>query len=150
MIIFALHKTDNMTGLYNEINIPELAAMTGMTEQDRLSNDFMITHVSGSRLTDFLRYPARLNAYAALYCVKGDCKVDINVKTVNVCENTMVFYVPGSIVKVHKNTAGEGEAVLVAASGNFMQGLPVNFNGLFEKVWSCSTIRASRLTRRAC
>lgn len=133
MIIFAFHKTDSMAGLYNEISLPELAAMTGLTESDTLSRDFMITHVSGRRLTDFLRYPARLNAYAAIYCMRGDFSVDINVKTIHVSEHTMMFYVPGSIVKVNKNTANDGEAVLVAASANFIQGIPVNFNGLFEK-----------------
>lgn len=122
-----------MSGIYTEIDIPELAAMTGMSESAVLSGDFMIVRVSGSRLADFLRYPARLNAYAALYCVRGNFEVDINVKTFGVCENTMLFYVPGSTVKVHGDSFADGEAVIVAASRTFIQAVPVNFNGLFDK-----------------
>lgn len=126
-----------MSGIYNEISIPVLTAMTGMTEGaadgGSLSGDFMITRVCGNRLTDFLRYPARLNAYVGLYCLRGNFKVDINVKTFEVCENTMIFYVPGSTVKVHGNSLNDGEAVIVAASSAFIQGVPVNFNGLFDR-----------------
>lgn len=122
-----------MTDICHEIDIPTLAAMTGTAENEILSNDFMITRVKGKHLADFLRYPVRLNAYAALYCVKGGFRVDINVKTINVRENTMLFYVAGSIINLHGGAADDNEVVLIAASKAFLQGVPVNFNGLFEK-----------------
>lgn len=122
-----------MTDIYHEISLSTLAAMTGMAENEILSDDFMITRMKGKNLTDFLRYPVRLNAYAALYCIRGGFRADINVKSFDVRENTMLFYVPGSTVKIHGNTDGNNEVVLIAASKAFLQGVPVNFNGLYEK-----------------
>ena len=87
-----------MTEPYYEIDIAQLAQMTGLADVTEMSNEFIITRICGKDAFSLLQYPVRLNAYAAIYCTQGHFDIDINVTTYNVSKDTMLFYVPGSTI----------------------------------------------------
>ena len=124
-----------MTGPYYEIDIAQLAEMTGVSEMTRMSDKFIITEICRKDVLS-LRHPVRLNAYAAIYCTRGHFDIDINVTTFRVHQDMMLFYVPGSTLQIKENEADEltdSKMVLVAATKDFLKDGLVNFNGLFEQ-----------------
>lgn len=121
---------------YYEIDIAQLAQMTGVAGVTEMSNDFIITRISGKDAFSLLQYPVRLNAYAAIYCTVGHFDIDINVTTYRVSQDTMLLYVPGSTLHLRESELDNlmvSEAVFVACTRDFMNGGHINFNGLFEK-----------------
>ena len=125
-----------MTEPYYEIDIAQLAQMTGLADVTEMSNEFIITRICGKDAFSLLQYPVRLNAYAAIYCTQGHFDIDINVTTYNVSKDTMLFYVPGSTIQIKASEMDNllsSEAVFVASTRDFMKGGHINFNGLFER-----------------
>lgn len=125
-----------MTDPYYEIDIAQLAQMTGLAEVTDLSNDFVITEICGKDAFSLLQYPVRLNAYAAIYCTEGHFDIDINVTTYRVCEDTMLIYLPGSTMQIKEteiDNLQHSKAVLVAGTRDFLNGGQINFSGLFER-----------------
>lgn len=121
---------------YYEIDIAQLAQMTGVAGVTEMSNDFLITRICGKDAFSLLQYPVRLNAYAAIYCTAGHFDIDINVTTYRVSQDTMLLYVPGSTLHLRESELDNlmvSEAVFVACTRDFMNGGHINFNGLFEK-----------------
>lgn len=121
---------------YYEIDIAQLAEMTGMSEITRMSDEFIITRICGKDALSLLQYPVRLNAYAAIYCTRGHFDIDINVTTFRVHQDTMFFYIPGSTMQIKASEMDnlmESEAVLLVATKDFLKGGQINFNGLFEQ-----------------
>lgn len=128
--------TEEMTEPYHEIDMARLVRMTGVSQMTELSNDFVITPICGRNMFDLLRYPVRLNAYAAIYCTKGHFDIDVNITTYRICEDTMLLYMPGSTLHFKEtefDNLQRSEAVLVACTREFMKGGRINFNGLFER-----------------
>ena len=125
-----------MTEPYYEIDIAQLAEMTGVAEMTRMSDEFIITKICGKDALSLLQYPVRLNAYAAIYCTCGNFDIDINVTTFRVNQDTMLFYVPGSTMQIKESEISnlmDSEAVIVVCSRDFLKGGQINFNGLFDQ-----------------
>lgn len=121
---------------YYEIDIAQLAQMTGVSGMTRMSDEFIITKICGRDAFALLQYPVRLNAYAAIYCTKGRFDIDMNVTTYNVHKDTMFLYAPGATVQLRESEIGglmESEAVLVVATKDFLKGGQINFTGLFDQ-----------------
>ncbi len=125
-----------MTEPYYEIDIAQLAEMTGLSEVTRMSEEFIVADIRGKDAFSLLKYPVRLNAYAAIYCTRGHFDIDINVTTFRVHQDTMLFYVPGSTMQIKESEIDklmDSEAVLLAATRDFLKGGQINFNGLFDQ-----------------
>ncbi|MGN1211305.1 MAG: helix-turn-helix domain-containing protein [Candidatus Cryptobacteroides sp.] len=125
-----------MTEPYYEIDIAQLAQMTGAADVTEMSSEFIITRISAQKAFSLFQYPVRLNAYAAIYCTQGYFDIDIDVSTFRVYKDTMLFYVPGSTMQIKESGKDDllsGEAVLVASTREFLKGGYINFHGLFEK-----------------
>lgn len=125
-----------MTAPYYEIDITQLAKMTGVSEVTKMSEKFIITKIGWEDAFSLLRYPVRLNAYAAVYCTRGHFDVDISVTTYRVHQDTMLFYVPGNTIQIKErefDNLKDSEVVLLVATKDFLKGGQINFNGLFEQ-----------------
>ena len=123
-----------MNSPYHEIDIAYLSELAGDLDYTGISNDFFIRKINGGETTGMLRYPMRLSGYAIIYCTRGHCDIDINVRKFHISRNMMLFYAPGSTVRLRQSDAPDDcEIVLVAASRKFVQGLPINFKGIYEK-----------------
>lgn len=125
-----------MTEPYYEIDIAQLAQMTGLADVTDMSKEFIITLISGKEALSLLQYPVRLNVYAAIYCTQGHFDIDINVTTYRVHKDTMLLYAPGSTMQIKESEMENllmSEAVLVASTKEFLKEGGINFNGLFER-----------------
>lgn len=121
---------------YYEIDIAQLAEMTGVAQVTGMSDEFIMTTICGKDAFSLLQYPVRLNAYAAIYCTKGHFDIDINVTTYRVHQDTMLFYVPGSTMHIKESEMDrlmDSEAVLLVATRDFLRGGQINLNGLYEQ-----------------
>lgn len=121
---------------YYEIDIAQLAEMTGVSQVTGMSDEFIMTTICGKDAFSLLQYPVRLNAYAAIYCTKGHFDIDINVTTCRVHQDTMLFYVPGSTMHIKESEMDrlmDSEAVLLVATRDFLKGGQINLNGLYEQ-----------------
>lgn len=121
---------------YYEIDIAQLAEMTGVAQVTGMSDEFIMTTICGKDAFSLLQYPVRLNAYAAIYCTKGHFDIDINVTTYRVHQDTMLFYVPGSTMHIKESEMDrlmDSEAVLLVATRDFLKGGQINLNGLYEQ-----------------
>lgn len=121
---------------YYEIDIAQLAEMTGVAQVTGMSDEFIMTTICGKDAFSLLQYPVRLNAYAVIYCTKGHFDIDINVTTYRVHQDTMLFYVPGSTMHIKESEMDrlmDSEAVLLVATRDFLKGGQINLNGLYEQ-----------------
>lgn len=129
-------RRDIMAEPYYEIDIAQLAEMTGVAQVTGMSDEFIMTTICGKDAFSLLQYPVRLNAYAAIYCTKGHFDIDINVTTYRVHQDTMLFYVPGSTMHIKESEMDrlmDSEAVLLVATRDFLKGGQINLNGLYEQ-----------------
>ncbi len=100
----------------------------------QLGNDFFIAEITHPEAFASLRYPCRFDGYVAIFCLKGDMDVDINLQTFQVRENSLLFCVPGHILRVSR--FGEGAPmhyVVVAMSKEFTSGIHIDFQRLFTE-----------------
>ena len=121
---------------YYEIDIAQLAEMTGVSGMTRMSDEFIITKICGKDAFSLLQYPVRLNAYAVIYCTSGHFDIDVNVTKFEVHQDTMLFYVPGSTMQIRESEFDnlmDSEAVLVVCTRDFLKGGQINFNGLLDR-----------------
>ena len=124
-----------MTGPYYEIDITQLAKMTGVSEKTRMADKFIITKICRKDVLA-LRHPVRLNAYAAIYCTRGHFDIDINVTTFQVHQDMMLFYIPGNTIQIKEDEDQEfkdSEMILVVATKDFLKGGLIKINDLFEQ-----------------
>ena len=134
-----------MTDPYYEIDIAQLAQMTGLADVTAMSKDFIITRICGEEALSLLQYPVRLNAYAAIYCTRGQFDIDINVTTYRIVKDTMLFYIPGSTLQIQKSELDNllsSEAVLVVSTRKFLKDGVFNINTALE--------RSIKLTNNPC
>lgn len=100
-----------------------------------------------------LGHPCRFDGYFAVYCIGGSVEVSVNLESYVLGENTVMFSVPGSIVKFSKHGQDPLRIVLFAASKNFMSGIHVDFYKLFDesmKILSYPYFKLDEQTRSVC
>lgn len=134
-----------MTDPYYEIDIAQLAQMTGLADVTAMSKDFIITRICGEEALSLLQYPVRLNAYAAIYCTRGQFDIDINVTTYRIVKDTMLFYITGSTLQIQKSELDNllsSEAVLMVSTRKFLKDGVFNINTALE--------RSIKLTNNPC
>jgi len=109
-----------------------------------IGDDLLICDLSSSGVgeeqkrgvLDLLRYPLRLDAYTAIFCVSGHITVDINLHSFDVSPNTLLINVPGNILRVspafvRDDLLGEVRFVMIVLSREFMSGVHFDFNKMF-------------------
>lgn len=100
----------------------------------QLGNDFFIADIRHLTSMDALRYPCRFEGYVAIFCLQGDLDLDINLHTFHLQENSLLVCIPGHIVRVARLGEGaEPHFIVVAMSQEFMSGIHIDFNRLFNE-----------------
>ena len=106
-----------------------------------LGNDFIIGEAQGTsalqdnRILDLLRYPIRFDGYILFFLKKGHFHIDFNLKTYDVHEGSLLLTVPGNIIRVGQvveDRLPEIELIYVVLSKQFMLGLQLDFNKVFQ------------------
>ena len=106
-----------------------------------LGDDFILGEAQGTsalsnnRILDMLRYPIRFDGYILFFLKKGHFHIDFNLKTYEVHEGSLLLTVPGNIIRVgqpHQDRLAQIELVYVVLSRQFISGLQLDFNKVFQ------------------
>ena len=123
------------------IDLQWIKALSPVIEEHCIGDDFIIGEVSGKRMEQSetilrtLQYPVRFDGFIIFYLKKGHFTVDVNLKTYEVRERSLMILVPGNIIKVsHYNEAsiGETQLIFVLISKEFMSGIRFDFLKVFQ------------------
>lgn len=123
------------------IDLQRIKALSPVIEEHCIGDDFIIGEVSGKRMEQSetilrtLQYPVRFDGFIIFYLKKGHFTVDVNLKTYEVRERSLMILVPGNIIKVsHYNEAsiGETQLIFVLISKEFMSGIRFDFLKVFQ------------------
>lgn len=118
---------------FQELKISDLHRLFPSIVSDELTDDFFISRIKGSEGFDMLCHPCRFDGYIVYFCVKGNFSVNINLRSYNIRENSLIFYVPGNIFHFEElKKLKDTECVLVAASNNLISSLRFDFGRLYD------------------
>ena len=126
-----------MKNSFYDIDIIQLGKYLGISANDKMSEDFIISDIRYNSGLDMLKYPCRFNGYMGIFCLKGNLEAEINLKRYNIKENSLIISTPGNISRVYK--ADEKESIhfiAVAASSEFMTNIRYDLARLFNESMS--------------
>lgn len=119
------------------ISIKELrSVLMGKTGAD-LGDDFFIMDINEYEdKMKLLRYPCRLDGYLAMFCISGDLKMNIDLNTFEIKENSLMINIPGSIIRVaefSEDDIKDTHFIVVGMSAEFMSSIKMDFSKLFNE-----------------
>lgn len=126
-----------MEDALQNISIKELrSVLMGKTGAD-LGDDFFIMDINEYEdKMKLLRYPCRLDGYLAMFCISGDLKMDIDLNTFEIKENSLMINIPGSIIRVaefSEDDIKDTNFIVVGMSAEFMSSIKMDFSKLFNE-----------------
>lgn len=123
------------------IGIEQILKLSDTVDAYALGNDFILGEASGgnvlvnTRILDILQYPLRFDGYILFFLKKGSFEIDCNLNTYQVQERSLLVTVPGNILRIpsfSKEGMEDIELVFAVLSKEFMGGLQVDFNQVFQ------------------
>ena len=123
------------------IGIEQILRLSDIVDAYSLGNDFILGEASGgsalvnTRILDVLQYPLRFDGYILFFLKKGEFEIDCNLNTYHVRERSLLVTVPGNIIRIptlSKERLEDTELVFAVLSREFMAGLQVDFNRVFQ------------------
>jgi AraC family transcriptional activator of pobA len=126
-----------MEDALQNISIKELrSVLMGKTGAD-LGDDFFIMDINEYEdKMKLLRYPCRLDGYLAMFCISGDLKMNIDLNTFEIKENSLMINIPGSIIRVaefSEDDIKDTHFIVVGMSAEFMSSIKMDFSKLFNE-----------------
>lgn len=122
---------------YRELNIRDLRRrVPGSGVDSSLENDVFVAEMRYVPDMDILKYPCRFDGFLAFYCLEGRFDIEMNLQTIEMCERSLLVYVPGNIMRISGMSETEKENVhfiVVAVSSEMMNGVRVDFKRLYDE-----------------
>ena len=88
-----------------------------------LGDDLLIAELRYDKELKVFQYPFRFDGYILIFCLKGRIKLDVNLDSFQIAENSLVLNVPGNIIRVSgidRDDYDNIHFIIVAMSKNFM------------------------------
>ena len=106
-----------------------------ISDSAELADDFFIKTMSVDKNMSFFKYPCRFDGFVAVFCLRGHLMVDLNLKSFELNENSLLLYVPGNIVRVSEVEGGSEmpQLVVVGASRELIADVRLDFAKLFNE-----------------
>lgn len=100
-----------------------------------LGDDLLIADLKYDDELKMFQYPFRFDGYMLIFCQKGRIRLDVNLDSFQIEENTLVLNVPGNIIRVPEVESDNKDLhfIVVAMSKAFMSGVRFDFNRLFNE-----------------
>jgi len=129
-----------MTDTMQNIGMKQIRKLLPEQIESELGDDlFIITSDSEESLIDklssFLKYPLRSDAYMAVFCKKGEFEVDVDLVSHKITENSLFISVPGNIIKLKDDFLEEMkglEVVIIAISQSFLSEVSFDVSKIFN------------------
>lgn len=125
-----------MSDYLQDIDIKLLKKILPEDRDVQLGDDLLIADVNPDESFHFLKYPCRFNGFLAIFCIRGTLKIDINLKSYEVRKYSLIFNVPGNIVRVtevDEDHLHDLRFMVVALSPEFMSNIRLDFKRLFNE-----------------
>ena len=94
-----------------------------------LGDDLLIADLRYDKELKVFQYPFRFDGYIIIFCLKGRIKLDVNLDSFQIAENSLVLNVPGNIIRVSGIDRDDYDNM----SKNFMSSVRFDFNRLFNE-----------------
>ncbi len=120
----------------HEISLNDLQKIFPCTVTDTLSDDFFIAEIRQHEVLDILKYPCRLDGYMAVFCLEGELKAEINLKTYDIHENSVIINLPGNISRIYSIEDDQFDRlhfVVVAVSSDFLSSSRMDYVRMFNE-----------------
>ena len=117
------------------LDIPTLLGQLPSSSYHSLGDSFFVANLTYNESMNLMKYPVRFNGFLAFFCVEGSFTLDINLRSYEVEEDSLIIYTPGNIAKVSSYDSDEIKKlnfVLVASSESFITDVRVDFNRLYD------------------
>lgn len=124
------------TDLPLKMSIGKFKSLFPIDFDAQLGDDFFIADVRYDKVLEGLTYPFRFDGFLAIFCMKGELSVDINLNTYNMSDNSFIVTTPQSIIRVTdvlEPNAKDFHFLVVAMSDDFISGIRLDFNKLFTE-----------------
>ena len=120
----------------HEISLHDLQKFFPDTGTDTLTDDFFIAEIRRGDVLDILKYPCRLDGYMAVFCLEGELKAEINLKTYDIRKNSVIINLPGNISRIYsieEDQLDQLHFVVVAVSSNFLSASRMDYVRMFNE-----------------
>ena len=100
------------------------------------NKDFLIVDLKYDKALNFMRYPFRFDGYLVVFCTGGSLRLDINLRSYSIRQNSMAIIVPGYILRVSEVDPASLDAlgfVVLALSHDFASNVRFDFVRLFNE-----------------
>jgi len=118
------------------IDIKKFRSLFPFEYDASLGDDFFIADIHYDEALKRLDYPCRFNGYMALFCVKGEIELDINLKTYKMEDNTLMICIPGYIIRASGNQDKNYDGlhcILIGMSQEYFSSIHIDINRLFKE-----------------
>lgn len=128
-----------MQNSLHEIELRDLRKFFPSATGDDLSGDFFISEIQWEDVPEtmhILENPCRLNGYMAIFCLSGHMKVEVNLKTYDIRENSVIINVPGNIGRVYGSGTDRMDNlhfIVVAVSSDFLSSSRMDYIRMFDE-----------------
>lgn len=100
-----------------------------------VGDDFVLAQLGHQGILAFMRYPVRFDGYMAFYCIEGSFTLELNLKSYEVSEGSLIIYTPGNIARVFMPDDAAPmnlKFIIAATSQDFMSSMRIDFNKMYE------------------
>ena len=100
------------------------------------NKDFLIVDLKYEKALNFMRYPFRFVGYLVVFCTGGSLRLDINLRSYSIRQNSMAIIVPGYILRVSEVDPASLDDlgfVVLALSHDFASNVRFDFVRLFNE-----------------
>jgi len=135
------------------IDIKKMKSMIPPEYTSFFGDDFIITDVNfRADETPLLQYPVRFDGFLVMFCIHGNFMVDLNLRSYEIKENSLLVYIPGYIVRMDPASKSKDlHLVFVAISRDYLSSLSFDITQLFKQSMKimnnpCVTLSEDELT----
>ena len=119
-----------------KVSFAQFRNMLGSEGSHGDDKDFFILDLKYDKALNFMRYPFRFDGYLVVFCTGGSLRLDINLRSYSIRQNSMAIIVPGYILRVSEVDPASLDDlgfVVLALSHDFASNVRFDFVRLFNE-----------------
>ena len=119
-----------------KVSFAQFREMLGPDGASGDNKDFLIVDLKYDKALNFMRYPFRFDGYLVVFCTGGSLRLDINLRSYSIRQNSMAIIVPGYILRVSEVDPASLDDlgfVVLALSHDFASNVRFDFVRLFNE-----------------
>ena len=124
------------------LDIPQVKGLVPLLEEYGIDNDLLGGEVDTMRankneqILNICQFPFRFDGYILFFLKKGRFTLDINIRSYEMRENSLIFMMPGDIIKITNNDKqhlDKAEVVFFMMSRAFISDIQIDISKVFKE-----------------